>query len=375
MLDWAVEPTEPHATSADKVAWERHQWPDSKVAQAWRYYKELWEQQQQQDQEINSNGLVGLQKAIAKLPRLRSIQIQRVRMDDEQAPVLLPGSENTRPPVSLLTSTLSSTDSYLEAALLATLSAETPIEELSVTGLNARLLLREHPQLDDIKQGMEPLCRISLQIAVEDESDPDSWDQCRRDLERGGLPQILGSITQLDSIEIQAPYASLEEPVASFPKLFSDVAWTYLAHLHLAGFDATLEPLITCIETHAQTLKTLNMRDFKMTGQNIHAWHRFFTSAAALLHLEDAEFSGHFTADLSGGADGDYINMADEIKEVPITVGDAMHALLCGPYFGVEHDVLRETMEDLLKHQKKRLAQSLRMEIPVRHAEFLCSIL
>lgn len=62
------------------------------------------------------------------------------------------------------------------------------------------------------------------------------------------------------------------------------------------------------------------------------------------------------------------------MQGAPRAVGDAMGALLCRPYFGVENSLLREIIDDLPKHEKRRLAPTLRIEIPVKHAAFLCGI-
>jgi len=371
MLDWPVNPTEPHATAADHVAYERHQWPDGKLEKIWIYYKELCEQQENQEK---SDGLAVVREVIAKLPKLRSVHIRSFTAEGGPTPFLWPGSEYSKLAVNFLgdmPNIFYPTASLLEGILSATLAAKAPLEELFVTDLDAKFFQCEDSSFDEIRLSLEQLRRISLQLEVED--DEDSWDDCRHILgkEKGGLQQILHSSTQLVSIEIITPDYAIGEYIGSFPILFNDMVWSRLSRLHLANFVTTSEALVTFLEAHANSLKVLQMRNFKLSGQHVHNWHQFFVSVASFLRLEDANFTGHFTADHFDVAGNDYIDMGDDIKEVPMTVGDVLRALLCRSYSEAERDMYNETFDDLLKCEKKRLAEGFRMEVPVRHPQFL----
>jgi hypothetical protein len=375
MLQWAVKPTDPHATAADQLAWDRHQWPEGKLTAAWRYYQELCDQQE--DQRTSSDGWTLVREAFAKLSKLRSIQIRRFTSEGGPMPYLWPVSEYTIYSTNLLSempNVFSSTNRHLESILTAALAAKTPIEDLSVVDLDARLFLHENPSFNDIRQSIENLRRIHLQIEIEEQDDSDSWDDCRRDLARGGLGQILHTARQLDSMDIIFPFVAVEDPVASLSGLFNGMDWRRLSRVRLVGIETTSEALISFIETHAKSLKDLQLEHFKLVGQDIHGWHEIFTSIDASLHLEDARFTGYFTADLADGFDIDYIDMADDIRGVSMTVGEALEALMCHSPLATEEEMRRETFEDLLKHGLKRLASSFRMEIPLRHPEFLCSL-
>ena len=373
MLSWPVAPTEPHANTVDRVAYERHRWSEDQVRGAWTYYRELCEQQQIQEE---SDGLYIVRKAIAQLPRLRSIHIRQLTDQDGLVPYLWPGTEYGKFAINL-TGTLSnkvfSTSSLLENILSATLAARTSLQSLFVAVLYANVFRLENNGFEDIKQSLEQLRDISLQLQVEDEAESDSWDLCRRLVEKGGLPQILHSATQLRNIEIVAPYVAIEEHVVSFPRLFNGMVWSRLLRLHLVGFKTTSESLATFLEAHASSLKVLELTDFGLSGQHVREWHSFFVSCASFLDLEEARFTGHFTADLSDAGD-EYVDMRDDIKGLPMTLGEALGALLCGSCSETEDSICRETFDDLLKHGKKRLATGFSMDIPIRHSQFLRDI-
>lgn len=371
MLEWPVNPTEPHATAVDRVAYARHQWPEEKLDEVWKYYKELCAQQQEQER---SDGFAGLWEVMVKLTRLRSVQIHPFAAQAGPTPFLWPGSEYSKFTFNLLAdmpNNFTSASCLLESMLSAAVVAKTSLEELFVTDLEAKFFQCQGISLDDIKRSFEHLRKISLELKVEDESDPSSWDDCCQILKQDSLHQILDSAAQLERIKIIVPYLPMEEHVASFSLLFHDIVWPRLSLLHLEGFETTSEALVTFLEAHAHSLKILQLSSLKLSGQHVRDWYSFFVRCAASLCLEEARLKGRFTADLSDRADIDYVDMGDDIKHMPITLGDALRALLCSSDVEEEHEMRQDTFGDLLSHGKRRLALGYRMEISVRHPQFL----
>lgn len=373
-LRWAVKPDDPHATAADLVAHRRqYQGPEMELHEAWRCYEELC--MEQDGQEKNDDGLAALQQTVAKLPRLRTVQIRQLRNEGKPASVIWSKFDEFF--VSCLTDTPSkflSTNSHLEAILRGTLAGKNALEELSLAGLDARFFLCENLDLDKTQESLEKLRKIELQINMEDEADSDCWDQCRQHLNECHLSQLLRSAAELQSISITAPHVAIEDHVAIFPEIFNDIKWSHLSCLHLVGFETTSGVLVTFLEAHAGSLRVLQLGDFKLSKQKVHEWHSFFVRICSFLHLENAQFSGHFSADFQDAINDNYIDMGDEVEGVPTTVGDTLRALLCHSYLEPERDLLKDILQDLLLHGKKRLAVGFRMEIPVRHHQYLLDI-
>lgn len=372
-LDWAVKPDDPHATTADLAAHARQcQWSEIELHEAWRSYEGLC--MEQENKQKSEEGLIVLRQAIAKLPRLRSVQVRQLRGKGEPASIIW--SKFNKFFMSCLTdmpTNLLSTNSHIETILRGILVGKIALEELSLAGLDAKFFLCENLDLDKTKKSLEKLRKIEIQIGIEDEADSDCWDQCRQNLNEGHLSKLLCSATGVESISIIAPYVAVEDHIASFPKIISDITWAHLSHLYLEGFETTSEVLVTFLEAHAKSLRVLQLRNFKLSKQYIHEWHGIFVRIYSF-HLENANFSGHFTADLSDGTSDDYIDMGDDLEGVPMTVGNALRALVCHSYSESERDLVKDILQDLLLHQKKRLAVGFRMEIPVRHHQYLLDI-
>lgn len=414
-LDWVVQPDDEWARESDILAQARHQISDAKLQEGWQAYLSNLAAQEKAFQSLNdSQELIHVFKGLS---HLKNLEIKGSGSDGKSLSthilkklfdscLVRPSPTLARPffPFGSNGYFGSHTAKLLTSLLTAASAVHKEITTLRVDKLDCCFFGDGGPKFECFTQVLSKLRHLKLDLAVEAlEDNFTSWEKAKMALSSGHLQNFLCSALELEVLDIQFPGDFYEPFLGNTAKIFStESIWRSLRSLDLAGIFFAPSSFLGFLGCHSDTLRHLYLSDCDLAAAqepNFPAiapagedqssprllWSDFFIPFSGMFSLASFHISGMLTVNRRLDPESlDYIQLADGVQNIGLTVGKVLEILICSEPFNaflrrkvagsqdIDADTIKAYMiQDLVDNVPVRTQPPRLVDVPMRHESYL----